>query len=98
MVGPLARWLHSHGQTQAELRLKLGLSSASMSKIVSGQRMARPDVALQIEAITGITVAEQARWRAAYVKPRDPKAARVRYAHDLIARGHAILKRCGAEV
>ena len=85
----LAAWLHAHGKTQLWLADQLGVSLATMSRIVRGHCMPRAALALDIEKRTGVSVVAMTRARAS-ITPRN-KTARRQYGQSLIDRGTAII-------
>jgi len=95
---PLAQWLIDNGRTQVWLAARLGISIASMSRIVRGATMPRERLALQIETLTGgvVTVADLARAKIAATPAN--RAARIRHGKELIERGTSIVTAAAEEV
>ena len=93
-----SRWNvgHPDGPTaQRYLEDQLGVSSATISRIVRGLQMPRPDIALALQRLTGVTVDSMTR-ALAEVTPLN-RLARLRAARKLIARGDALLAAASAE-
>jgi hypothetical protein len=90
-AGALAHWLDDHGHTQVWLARKLGISVASASRITRGASMPRPLLARKIETLTDGHVTVSALLHAKLTPSPANRAARKRYANELIARGTSIL-------
>jgi DNA-binding transcriptional regulator YdaS (Cro superfamily) len=93
----LADWLKTHDKTQLWMADSLGVSVATMSRIVRGLSMPRAALALDIQRLTegAVTVESMARARAA-VTPRN-RVARIQQARALMNRGAAMLAAVGEE-
>ena len=57
----LAAYLKDTGQTQEQLADALGISYPQMSRIVRGRQMPKPELALRIADLTGVSVESLAR-------------------------------------
>jgi hypothetical protein len=93
----LAEWLAAQGRTQVWLALKLGISVASASRIVRGATMPRPRLAKRIVALTNGRVTEIDLSNAKMSITPANRAARIRYAKDLISRGSSLLEAATTE-
>jgi transcriptional regulator with XRE-family HTH domain len=52
----LRAWLNRSRQKQKDLAVQLGITDAYLSQILSGQRRAKLETLLRIEAVTGVPV------------------------------------------
>jgi transcriptional regulator with XRE-family HTH domain len=57
----LAAYLEDTGTTQYQLAAKLGISTPAMSRIVRGLQMPNPQLAMDIQELTGVTIESLAR-------------------------------------
>ena len=97
IASALARWLDDHGHTQVWLARKLGISVASASRIARGAAMPRPRLAQKIETLTDGHVTVGALLHDKLTPSPANKAARKRYANELITRGQSILNAISEE-
>jgi DNA-binding transcriptional regulator YdaS (Cro superfamily) len=93
----IAQWLREQDKTQAWFANKLGISVATMSRIVRGETVPRTTTVLRIEKLTGgqVTASDLAQARSTNTPAN--KAGRIRRAKNLIQRGQSMLAAAAEE-
>jgi DNA-binding transcriptional regulator YdaS (Cro superfamily) len=93
----IAIWLREQGKTQAWFANKLGISIATMSRVVRGETVPRTSTVLRIERLTGGQVTASDLLHAKTINTPANKAARIRRAKTLIQRGQSMLTAAAEE-
>lgn len=60
----LAAYLEGTGKTQQQLASELGITQAQISSYLNGRSLPRPDLAVRISELTGVSIEAMVRARA----------------------------------